>query len=69
MPIDSTLGSISYVERRGIRGQYDPIDLTEEEIKKQAKKDVKELFRRFPVEDLFKSGLKSDSQSKNEESD
>ena len=69
MSIDSTLGSISYVERRSIRGQCDPIDLTEEEIKKQAKKDVKELFRRFPVEELFRIEPKSDSQSKNDESD
>ena len=43
MSMDSTLGTISYVERRSIRGQYELIDLTEEEIKKQAKKDVKEL--------------------------
>ena len=68
MSMDSTLGSISYVERRGIRGQYDPIDLTEEEIKKQAKKDVKELFRRFPVEELFRIES-NDSQSKSDESD
>ena len=69
MSIDSTLGRISYVERRGVRGQYDPIDLTEEEIKKQAKKDVKELFDRFPVEELFRAGPKSDSQSKTDETD
>ena len=68
MSMDSTLGSISYVERRGIRGQHDPIDLTEEEIKKQAKKDVQELFRRFPVEELFRIEL-NDSQSKSDESD